>query len=122
MTPLTITLINVQPFPEYYEPPAGEDSPASSRIQEKVSQQLIFMLEWLQWSFPDFVESFSLQANMAMEEKGLCWRKKTEQWVQVFITSEEAEQGVNPLEISKGMRSYRFDFPQHLETDSQSTG
>ena len=30
--------------------------------------------------------------------------------MQVFITSEEAEQGVNPMDINKGMRSYRFIF------------
>ena len=30
--------------------------------------------------------------------------------MQVFITSEEAEQGVNPMDINKGMRSYRFVF------------
>ena len=28
--------------------------------------------------------------------------------MQVFITSEEAEQGVNPMDINRGMRSYRF--------------
>ena len=28
----------------------------------------------------------------------------------MFITSEEAEQGINPMDINKGMRSYRFSF------------
>ena len=32
----------------------------------------------------------------------------------MFITSEEAEQGVNPMDINKGMRSYRFFFISYL--------
>ena len=35
---------------------------------------------------------------------------------QVFITSEEAEQGVNPMDINKGMRSYRFPFHPFVQT------
>jgi len=56
-------------------------------------------------SFCDFYEAPPSPASAPLHAEDPRASSRIQE--KVFITSEEAEQGVNPMDINKGMRSYR---------------